>query len=134
MSRIPKFRAWYKPLGVMIEPEKLAFINFDIGAIGVYLDMDGKGYHVLRMSDFELMQYTGTPDYYEGDVVKTPFGNIGVIAWHEQWCGFYFKLMFGKNDDNQMVRMRSSKPLYNDLPKYVKLGNIHDNPELLEGA
>ncbi|MCI1777679.1 MULTISPECIES: hypothetical protein [Paenibacillus] len=77
-------------------------------------------------------QYTGQGDFYAGDIAKSPRGSIGIIAWHDSWCGFYFKTMFGHNDEGKLVRMHSSIPLYNDLPNYIKLGNRWDNSDLLE--
>jgi uncharacterized phage protein (TIGR01671 family) len=57
-----KMRAFYKPLNRMLEPDQIESINFDTKVLGVYMEMDGRGYHKLRMSDFEIMWYTGLPD------------------------------------------------------------------------
>lgn len=78
-------------------------------------------------------QYSGIKDFYAGDIVRNPRGAIGIIAWHSSWCGFYFKKVLGYNENKELVKMSSSVQLYNDLPKYEKLGNMHDNPELLGG-
>ncbi|MGG3307345.1 YopX family protein [Paenibacillus lautus] len=69
-----KMRAFYKPLNRMLEPDQIESINFDTKVLGVYMEMDGKGYHKLRMSDFEMMWYAGLPDrngkeIYEHNVV-----------------------------------------------------------------
>lgn len=76
-------------------------------------------------------QYTGCLDFYDGDIARSPGGAIGIITWHDSWCGFYFKTVLGHNEYDELVPMMASVPLYNDLPKYTKLGNRWDNLDLL---
>lgn len=57
-----KMRAFYKPLKQMLRPDQIESINFDTKVLGVYMEMDGRAYHKLRMSDFEIMWYTGLKD------------------------------------------------------------------------
>ncbi|WDZ63674.1 YopX family protein [Paenibacillus polymyxa] len=135
MSReIKAPRAWYKPLGVMIQPEHVESINFDTKTIGVYLNMDGRGYHRLRLSDFELMWPTGRKDrnskaIYDVDVLKVPdlyeTPENTVTTYHTEtvrWEGGAFLL--------------GDEPMFHDAD-YISdacevIGNIHDNPELLQ--
>lgn len=82
-------------------------------------------------------QYIGRGDrdsnaLFDGDIVKSPHGAIGIISWHLSWCAFYFKTVLGVNEEGKLVRVMSSVPLWNDADKYLKLGNRWDNPELLE--
>lgn len=91
MNRSIKVRAYYKPLKIMLNHEQIESINFDTKVLGVYMQMDGKRYHRLRMSDFEIMWGTGLQDrngkeIYDRDVFK--FENqIGIIRY--RGCGFY---------------------------------------------
>ncbi|WP_339814573.1 YopX family protein [Paenibacillus sp. FSL R5-0928] len=128
MSSVPKYRAWYKPLGVMIQPENLVMINFDTKVLGVYMEMDGKGYHVLRMSDFELMEYTGLKDknkreIYAGDIPRDPTG-IGEIEWVQEHCAY---MVFTKNPSKYHHLESDGKLLQTEI-----IGNIYENPELIE--
>lgn len=76
-------------------------------------------------------QYTGRGDIYEGDVLRHWSGSVGTIEWHDSWCGFYFKTALSHNEYGELVKTMQSVPLWNDLPRYLKLGNRWDNPDLL---
>lgn len=144
MGREIKFKAWYKPLGVMIEPKKLEMINFEVKVLGVYLELDGKGFNKLRMSDFELLQYTGLKDkngreIYEGDILTSeeyPFQDDGqynyhgLIEWIDEEASFYMTKRLA-NPEKRGVSNGISEPIYS-IEEFEVIGNLFDNPELLE--
>ncbi|MEK8206987.1 YopX family protein [Paenibacillus sp. FSL L8-0696] len=121
MGRVPKYRAWYKPKGVMIQPENLVMINFDTKVLGVYMEMDGKGYHVLRMSDFELMEYTGLKDKNDQEIYE---GYI--LLWEHKGLSVKVKVRFKDG-----MFLAGDMPLYDCLDEEI-IGNIYENPELIE--
>jgi hypothetical protein len=139
MRDIKAPRAWYKPLGIMIQPEHVESINFDTKVIGVYLNMDGKGYHVLRLSDFELMWPTGLPDrdgkeIFEDDLCRDDDGvSLLQIMWtdHHQWG---VKCLEGRVLSKGLVfpLWHWDKCPQNGNRQLEVIGNIHDNPELLQ--
>ena len=134
-----KFRAWDK------KEKRMTYLGRD-GEDILYFDNavywtrnhDGDGYVV---SDFVLMQYTGLKDksgkeIYEGDVVKVTsghcyevkFGEYKLVGekeassgemydWEETACGWYIE-----GDISNQI-----------LAGWMEvIGNIYENPELLE--
>ena len=117
-----KFRAWDKENEVMIYPKGVLFdgrvVNFSCGMLESF-----EGY--------ELMQCTGLYDkngkgIYEGDIVrfhyKTGVYKIGTVVWND---------LFGSWDIDC-----SDFVSYKSLGQYKSvsevIGNIYENPELLE--
>ena len=74
-------------------------------------------------ADTVLMQYTGLKDkngseIFEGDVVDIDGCKNRVVEWDEDWCGFYLS--------------RELNPVgYFLSEEYEIIGNIYENPELL---
>jgi hypothetical protein len=107
----------------MIEPENLGMINFETKVLGVYMEMDGKGYHVLRMSDFELMEYTGLKDkngreICEEHIVDDDLEPMKVVY---QDGSFGLKFLNNKEYFDNCVNWECCEII----------GNIYENPELL---
>ncbi|MBO0959545.1 hypothetical protein J1P26_07335 [Neobacillus sp. MM2021_6] len=122
MGREIKFRAWYKPKEKMYT-QSLESINLETKVLGVYT-VD-RGYRQLRLSDFELMQYTGLKDkngkeIYEGDIIyifdDEELGN----GWGE--TVIYHRACFMAGDENLLVNVHFRSAV---------IGNIYENPELL---
>lgn len=124
-----KFRAWHKPTKKMFEvhclTDKEVFEN----------TLDGVGTsptNPANMKDCVLMQCTGLKDkngnlIYENDIIEI-IGNSGKklhfrVAVSDRNCGYYF-----------MDSPISYSFDFFDSHLYEIVGNIHENPELLEVA
>lgn len=116
-----KFRAWEKKLKHMITVTDIDFESKMINKSSVWRFFD----------ELVLMQYTGLKDkngveIYEGDVVKGHWWDKGEKHRHIGRVALVMnaykvrgvKQYFGIDDDLN--------------PTYEIIGNIHDNPELLE--
>lgn len=120
-----KLRAWEKNLKAMISVDSIDFkarlINME---------------SAWRMfEEIELMQYTGLKDkngveIYEGDIVQ-PSNRAKdrfVIVWKDS--GFQRKYTFIRKYDGEEWEETTHLPIYPS--GHVVIGNIYENPELLE--
>lgn len=137
----PKFRAWDKHGHKMFTNDELIIWNGNVYA------NDSKKLscnHLLGWSidDEYLMQSTGILDknsqeIFEGDIVKRDgikrpevvrFGewiDVDSLGYKEQYIGFYFE-----SEHEGQEWLHSVEPQFNHLYKII--GNIYENPELLE--
>lgn len=124
---IPKFRAWDK-LGKKMH--KVSAIDFNSKGARIIrlaeVHSNGKGDHKRWYSTVELMQSTGLKDkngteIYEGDIVKNIYKEIGFIKnCNDALC-------FSRKERNfYLSGIGAGRP-------FKILGNIYENPELLEG-
>nr|DAQ72515.1 MAG TPA: YopX protein [Caudoviricetes sp.] len=118
---IPKFRAWLKKEQEMDnEIDHISWLEDELYCIG-----DGITYMVLA-EDLVLMQSTGLKDkngkeIFEGDVVSIDTDEFDLLFVKYE-SGIYWLM-----DDEECVEHLS------DYYKYVSIvGNIYENPELLE--
>ena len=124
------FRAWHTKLNRYLKDDE-----FFIGADGkVRNDSFGRGNYeeAFDTSDFDngyiiLEQDTGLKDkngkpIYDGDIVDDGYSNICEIRWREKCAGFK---VVNENDGYVTNVWFVSK--YGEV-----IGNIHENPELLE--
>ncbi len=126
-----KFKAFYKPLKKMIQPEQLESINFDTKIVGIYMPHEGRGYHKFRLSDFIIMQYTGLKDskgkeIYEGDIWESEYGKTYVIEFDEECAGY---LPFVSDDGCGCC---SGDGTRKKAVSGVIIGNRWDNPQPLK--
>ena len=109
MNREIKFRAWDKPNNKMVSHR--------------YLEHHKSGFRLFQNDEFELLQYTELKDkngneIYEGDIVAG-FDYYGEpLTWEVAWEWFDSETGFniGQDDDAEAEI----------------IGNIYENPELLE--
>lgn len=110
-SRPIKFRAWDRLTKTMFEPMDLR---------SSYARLNGFG-----SQGYELMQYTGLKDkngkgIYEGDIVKASYRNTPqVVEWIAKYAGF------------SIGGAMPERPVNSDFTDWEIIGNIYENPELL---
>jgi uncharacterized phage protein (TIGR01671 family) len=136
MKREIKFRAWNKKDKVMVD---VAAMNF--GPSGLWSLIEDAVDAELQLADgYELMQYTGLKDkngreIYEGDVVS--FGSIWARGdesdpQEESHCGV---VEFDSDWGMYKVNCGADSYALGDVitfDGYGVIGNIFENPELLE--
>ncbi len=121
-----KFRAWYKPTNKLLCSNAVESINFETKVIGAYFEY--AGYKQLRMSDFEIMQFTGLKDcngkeIYEGDIVSYESVYIDPIIGGTQ----IKKVMFSSGEFHP-----EGVSGWGHSGTVKVIGNIYENPELME--
>lgn len=139
-NRIFKFRAWLKPSKQMA---RVTGIDFEHSGTFRVLTPDSQiiWFGQVNISAV-LMQFTGLLDkngkeIYEGDVIKVTgefaIDDSGIIKWSQQeddytyHCGFMV-------DWQEEVKRRSHLSFWANHREIEIIGNIYENPELLEGA
>lgn len=126
---IPKFRAWHKTWEEMGKVKRIRFD--DEGNVTTVL-FEGKILGVDTHADeIELMQSTGLKDkngkeIFEGDIVDYK-GREAVVKWHGSYASFIYRFV-----DELNKRSAEWYPLYLAYLKCEVIGNIYENPELLE--
>jgi hypothetical protein len=127
-----KFRAWDKirPHPCMIEIECVMYDEFNKMSIsGMPFDRDNGGFTHLEEGDFELMQFIGLQDnnnvdFYVGYIGEFLNGDRFIVAM-EDWLDVSIQWIGEPECEDQ------ARDLYR-ISKASIIGNIHENPELLE--
>lgn len=151
MSREIKFRVW-EPLN-----KNMHFLNFALyenkGHVNHWVlplnhqCCSDKNYTIMNLNNVEIMQYTGLKDkngkeIYEGDILRCKclkkckldsyaekviqYKN-SLIEWWESGCNLGYRLRDSKGK-TMMI-----KPTHLRTMEVEVIGNIYENPELLEG-
>lgn len=122
-----KFRAWHKERKAMYPVLEL----IDNGNVGVSIQDSGP--FLLRKNEIVLMQCTGLKDKYgvlifEGDIVNFE-GRLIVIKWNVENKEYF------DGERSSKTYVGFSLGLYglyeNSFSKSEIIGNIYENPELL---
>ena len=127
---IPRFRAWDTHEQKMFSNNELIIWNNN-----VYLD-ESKGLPCRNLKcrsipDEHLMQSTGLFDkkgveIFEGDIVDYK-GRKAIIKWHGSYASFIYRFV-----DEMQERVSEWHPLFLAYYHFKIIGNIYENPELLE--
>lgn len=121
----PKFRAWLKNDKEIIDVDEIHWFDGELDIIGDYITF------VRKADEIELMQSTGLKDkngkeIFEGDIVDYK-GRKAVIKWHGSYASFIYRFV-----DELNKRSAEWYQLYLAYLKCEVIGNIYENPELLE--
>ena len=128
----PKFRAWHKELGRMMLIEIMYFFFFDNELEELELNDPVMNEHISVYPDeIVLMQSTGLKDkngkeIFEWDVVDYK-GRKAIIKWHGSYASFIYRFV-----DELQERASDWEPLFLACYHFEVIGNIYENPELLE--
>ena len=114
-----KFRVWSNPNKRYVQDEDDYYVRSDGQFVEISL---GDMFNELNTDRFIFEQYTGIKDknskeIYEGDIVKNQFGKFAVVEFHI----------------GQFI-VTDKKGWWNSLNNHMPctiIGNIHQNPELL---
>ena len=93
-------------------------------------------YDAVEVDPKTVGQFTGVLDkndkkIFEGDVVKTKYGRLCVVVWFSSQVCNCWDLETIRTLDNVRITPPTSIDLFKKCNLEV-VGNIHDNPELLE--
>lgn len=123
---IPRFRAWDKVFKEMVQVNALVL---DEQVVKVTY----KNGNVAKedMKEYELMQSTDLRDrnsveIFEGDIVDYK-GRKAVVKWHGSYASFIYRFV-----DELKERVSEWHPLFLAYYHFEIVGNIYENPELLE--
>ena len=108
----------------------------DKNNIGIFYDDTEESdcsVHIFPVVSKTIGQYTGLTDkngkkIFEGDIIDTPDRLVKVV-WFTG--NAQFDLHFIRYKDDVTIKIFKGIHMY-DLKEYEVIGNIHDNPELLE--
>lgn len=107
------------------EIDHISWLEDELYCIG-----DGITY-MVSAEDLVLMQSTGLVDkngkeIFEGDILDYK-GRKALVRWHGSYASFIYRFV-----DELQKRNTEWKPLYLAYMKCEIIGNIYENPELLE--
>lgn len=135
MDREIKFRVWDNEEKVMFQPMLIDYMtNNEKSPCGVWRQIGQASDNGLWIYNFELLQFTGLKDrnsveIYEGDIVNMPVftrENKGQV--NHPFEIFYMNGSYRIGGDN----IGTWAFLHDRSNEIEVIGNIHQNPELLE--
>lgn len=125
---IPKFRAWYKEWKEM---GRVGEIRFDLdGSVSVvlfkgnYLDVSGPREKIVLMQSTGLHDKNGK-EVFVGDIIKCTRGCLHEVYIEKEYGGTYIGGM-------PAIYLKGIREGYAWTGDEKIIGNIYENPELLE--
>lgn len=142
-----KFRAWDKVTKIIAEVTGLR-TGYTDGSIEIwYINRDGEEMLCKpQKEDIELMQYIGLKDkngteIYEGDIVRFD-EELSVVRYDEETARFVLDdygifgclMEYGWDEGAGGIGIIDTNGFddFNDISEIQIIGNIYENPELLE--
>lgn len=124
---IPRFRAWDKDFKTMYEADDIVYIDFEEKQICVKTLFFGK-FSYYDLDDIVLMQSTGLTDkngkeIFEGDIIDSEDVSFAGVVELRQDLGMFVNTLIKYNNFERLCNVTGSRKI---------IGNIYENPELLE--
>ena len=124
---IPRYRAWDKDFKTMYEADDIVYIDFEEKQICVKTLFFERASR-YDFNDIVLMQSTGLADkngkeIFEGDILDSEDGFLAGIVELRQDLGMFVSTLIKYNNFERLCNVTSSRKI---------IGNIYENPELLE--
>jgi uncharacterized phage protein (TIGR01671 family) len=126
--------------GDLIRNSKVDCFTYIAKGTGCKVD-DAEIGKAVKVFPSTVGQYTGLTDknrkkIFEGDIVRTKHGDVKKIIYKDYWGAFgvEYGLLFDKESGKHVKAHGGLSHFYGDSQFYEVIGNIHDNPELLEEA
>lgn len=130
----PRFRAWLKKKKKMVATDDLVNISFEDEEICVqtlYFEeglISERDLDYYEFDEIELMQSTGLFDknnkeIFEGDIFGTKDGLLNGVVEYRSDLGMWTNSLIRYNNFERLCNVANSREI---------IGNIYENPELLE--
>lgn len=121
---IPKYRAWDKELQTILD---VSLIDFKKGVlVGEHWEFGETNF--MSFDEIVIMQTTGLLDkngkeIFEGDILGTKDGLLNGVVEYRSDLGMWTNSLIRYNNFERLCTVANSREI---------IGNIHENPELLE--